>query len=88
MLEIISAFEDANNVSVKYKFAFKKRWRCRKNILQSNKIKNKLGWKPKRTLQESLRTTAWEWQKEDYEDISYRRRRFFRKSFMQEASKR
>ena len=62
VLEIISAFEDANNVSVKYKFASRRDGDVEKIFCNPNKIKNKLGWKPKRTLQESLRT-AWEWQK-------------------------
>tara|TARA_B100001758_G_C18334980_1_gene571045 strand:+ start:288 stop:1292 length:1005 start_codon:yes stop_codon:yes gene_type:complete len=62
VLDIISSFEKANNVSVNYVFGPRRKGDIEKIYSDGSLIKNILGWKANRTTKEAL-ISAWNWQK-------------------------
>ncbi|AZA76068.1 UDP-glucose 4-epimerase GalE [Chryseobacterium sp. G0186] len=62
VLEVVKAFESANNVDVPYEVCTRREGDITIAYANPGKAENELGWKSETTLEESLRTT-WEWQK-------------------------
>ncbi|SDE47229.1 UDP-glucose 4-epimerase GalE [Riemerella columbipharyngis] len=62
VLEVVHAFEKANNVKVPYKICGRREGDITIAYADVSKVERELGWKSKTTLEEALRTT-WEWQK-------------------------
>ena len=61
VLEIVHAFEEANNLKVAYEFGARREGDLPEFWADSNKAKNVLGWNAKRTLVDMCRDT-WNWQ--------------------------
>ena len=61
VLEIVNAFEDANNLKVDYEIGPRKKGDVEKIYSNVDKINNVLGWKANRTIKEAL-ISAWNWQ--------------------------
>ncbi|PWN66258.1 UDP-glucose 4-epimerase GalE [Chryseobacterium oncorhynchi] len=62
VLEIVKAFETANNVEVPYQICPRREGDITIAYANPAKAENELGWKAETSLEESLKTT-WEWQK-------------------------
>jgi len=62
VLEVVSAFEKANNVNVPFEFAPRRKGDIVSAWANPNLAKEKLNWEANTPLDESLRT-CWEWQK-------------------------
>ena len=61
VLDIISIFEQANNLKINYVIGPRRVGDIDKIYSDGGKIKNVIGWKPLRTAEDSL-ISAWEWQ--------------------------
>src|SRR5690606_9505149 len=62
VLEMIEAFENANNLKINYNILPRRAGDIQEAYADFSQAKNKLNWKPTTSLQESMRT-AWEFQK-------------------------
>ncbi|HCM33314.1 MULTISPECIES: UDP-glucose 4-epimerase GalE [Chryseobacterium] len=62
VLEVVKAFETANNVEVPYQICARREGDITIAYANPAKAENELGWKAETSLEESLKTT-WEWQK-------------------------
>lgn len=62
VLEVVKAFEVANNVSVPYEIKDRRAGDITIAYANADKAEKELGWKAETSLEEALRTT-WEWQK-------------------------
>ena len=62
VLEMIEAFENANNLKINYNILPRRAGDIQEAYADFSQAKNKLNWKPTTPLQESMRT-AWEFQK-------------------------
>ncbi|MEI7489520.1 MAG: UDP-glucose 4-epimerase GalE [Chryseobacterium sp.] len=62
VLEVVKAFETANNVEVPYKICDRREGDITIAYANANKAEKELNWKSETSLEEALRTT-WEWQK-------------------------
>ena len=62
VLEVVKAFEIANNVSVPYEIKDRRAGDITIAYANADKAEKELGWKAETSLEEALRTT-WEWQK-------------------------
>ncbi|WP_284461909.1 UDP-glucose 4-epimerase GalE [Chryseobacterium sp.] len=62
VLEVVKAFEIANNVEVPYQICARREGDITIAYANPGKAEKELGWKSETSLEESLRTT-WEWQK-------------------------
>lgn len=62
VLEVVKAFEVANNVSVPYDIKDRRAGDITIAYANADKAERELGWKAETSLEEALRTT-WEWQK-------------------------
>ena len=62
VLEVVKAFEAANNVDVPYQICDRREGDITIAYANADKAENELNWKSNTTLEEALRTT-WEWQK-------------------------
>lgn len=62
VLEVVEAFETANNVKVPYQICDRREGDIVRAYANADKAEQELGWKSETTLQEALRT-VWEWQK-------------------------
>jgi len=62
VLEVVKAFETANNVEVPYKICDRREGDITIAYANPNKAEQELNWKSETSLEEALRTT-WEWQK-------------------------
>ncbi len=62
VLEIINAFEHANNLKLNYKITTRREGDVTAAYADTNKVVNELNWKTEKTLEEALKS-AWEWQK-------------------------
>jgi len=62
VLEVVKAFEIANNVSVPYEIKDRRAGDITIAYANVDKAEKELGWKAETSLEEALRTT-WEWQK-------------------------
>lgn len=62
VLEMINAFEKANNLKINYQILPRRAGDIQEAYADFSLAENKLGWKPNITLQESMKT-AWEFQK-------------------------
>lgn len=62
VLEVVKAFETANNVEVPYQICARREGDITIAYANPGKAEKELGWKSETSLEESLRTT-WEWQK-------------------------
>ena len=62
VLEVIHAFENANNVKLNYKIVGRRAGDITAAYADNTKAEKELGWKPETELEHSLKT-AWEWQK-------------------------
>lgn len=62
VLEVVEAFEKANNVKVPYQICERRAGDITIAYANAEKAERELGWKAETSLEESLRTT-WEWQK-------------------------
>lgn len=62
VLEVVYAFESANNLKLNYKIVGRRAGDITAAYADNTKAEQELGWTPKTSLAESLRT-AWEWQK-------------------------
>lgn len=61
VLEVVEAFESANNVEVPYKICERRAGDITVAFANADKAERELGWKAETTLEEALRTT-WQWQ--------------------------
>ena len=62
VLEVVQAFEKANNVVVPYQICDRRAGDITIAFANADKAEKELGWKAETSLEEALRTT-WEWQK-------------------------
>jgi UDP-glucose 4-epimerase len=62
VLEIVKTFEKVNHLKLNYKTVGRRAGDIVEAFADNTKAEKELGWKPKTTLEESMRT-AWEWQK-------------------------
>ncbi|WP_295230857.1 UDP-glucose 4-epimerase GalE [uncultured Chryseobacterium sp.] len=62
VLEVVEAFETANNVKVPYQICDRREGDIVRAYANADKAAQELGWKSETTLEEALRT-VWEWQK-------------------------
>ncbi len=62
VLEVVTAFENANDVKVPYKICPRRAGDITIAYANADKAEKELGWKASTTLDEALRTT-WQWQK-------------------------
>ncbi len=62
VLEVVQAYEKANNVSVPYKICDRRQGDITIAYANADRAEQQLGWKADTTLEEALRTT-WKWQK-------------------------
>lgn len=62
VLEVVQAYEKANNVSVPYKICDRRPGDITIAYANADRAEQQLGWKADTTLEEALRTT-WNWQK-------------------------
>ncbi|MET3538339.1 UDP-glucose 4-epimerase GalE [Chryseobacterium limigenitum] len=62
VLEVVKAFETANNVAVPYKICDRREGDITIAYANAGKAEKELNWKSETSLEEALRTT-WEWQK-------------------------
>lgn len=62
VLEVVEAFESANNVKVPYQICDRRAGDITIAYANADKAERELGWKAETSLEEALRTT-WEWQK-------------------------
>lgn len=62
VLEIVKAFERINNIKLNYKFVKRRPGDVEKIFSDSSKALNKLGWSPKRNI-EDIVSSAWKWNK-------------------------
>ena len=63
VLEVIKAFEKTTGESVPYKFSKPRTGDTTSAYADVRKIKNKMGWKAKYSLEAALQS-AWNWEKE------------------------
>lgn len=61
VLEMIHAFEKANNIPLKYRFGPRRKGDAIAVYSDISKAEKLLGWKPKRTMEEVMRS-AWQWE--------------------------
>jgi len=61
-LEVVHAFENANNVEVPYQICDRRAGDITIAYANADKAEKELSWKADTSLEEALRTT-WEWQK-------------------------
>lgn len=62
VLEVIEAFEKANDVKVPYQISERRAGDITIAYANADKAEKELGWKADTSLEEALRTT-WQWQK-------------------------
>ncbi|SFM73905.1 UDP-glucose 4-epimerase [Algoriella xinjiangensis] len=62
VLEVVNAFENANYLKLNYQIKERRAGDIIEAYADNSFAENELGWQPKTTLAESMRT-AWEWQK-------------------------
>ncbi len=62
VLEIIKSFERVNNIRLNYKFVNRRPGDVEKIYSDSSKALNKLGWSPKRNIEDMV-SSAWKWSK-------------------------
>ena len=62
VLEVVHAFEEANDVKLKYEIKERRAGDIIEAYANNSLAEKELGWKPETKLSESMRT-AWEWQK-------------------------
>jgi UDP-glucose 4-epimerase len=62
VLEVVQAFEKANNVVVPYQICDRRAGDITIAFANADKAEKELGWKAETSLEEALRTT-WQWQK-------------------------
>jgi UDP-glucose 4-epimerase len=62
VMEVIKAFETANNVEVPYQICERREGDITVAYANADKAERELGWKSETSLEESLKT-VWEWQK-------------------------
>ena len=62
VLEVVHAFEDANDLKLKYEIKERRAGDIIEAYANNSLAEKELGWKPETKLSESMRT-AWEWQK-------------------------
>ncbi|MDR7693786.1 UDP-glucose 4-epimerase GalE [Riemerella anatipestifer] len=62
VLEVVKAFENANQVEVPYQICSRREGDITIAYANADKAERELGWKAETSLEEALRTT-WEWQK-------------------------
>ena len=62
VLEVVNAFENANDLKLNYQIKERRAGDIIEAYADNSFAENELGWQPKTTLAESMRT-AWEWQK-------------------------
>ena len=62
VLEVVQAFEKANNVAVPYQICDRRAGDITIAFANADKAEKELGWKAETSLEEALRTT-WQWQK-------------------------
>ncbi len=62
VLEVVQAFEKVNNLKLNYKLVDRREGDIIEAFADNSLAEKELGWKPKTSLDESMRT-AWEWQK-------------------------
>ena len=62
VLEIVNAFEKANNIKIKYEFGARRAGDLPEFWADSEKAKTQLGWTAKKTLEDMCRD-SWNWQK-------------------------
>ncbi len=62
VLEVVKAFEKANNVEVPYQICARREGDITIAYANPEKAEKELNWKSETSLEESLRT-VWEWQK-------------------------
>ena len=62
VLEVVEAFESANNVAVPYQICERRAGDITIAYANADKAERELGWKADTTLEQALKTT-WEWQK-------------------------
>lgn len=61
VLEVVDAFEKANNLQLNYKIVGRRPGDITAAYADNTKAETELGWTPKTSLEEALKT-AWEWQ--------------------------
>jgi len=61
VLEVVNAFQDANNIKVNYQIQGRREGDIVEAYANNTLAKTELGWEPKVTLQESLRN-SWKWE--------------------------
>ena len=61
VLEILQGFEKINEIKVNYKIGARRSGDVEKIYSSTQKISEVLGWRPQRSIEDSL-TTAWKWQ--------------------------
>jgi UDP-glucose 4-epimerase len=64
VLEVIKAFEKANNIKIKYKFDKRRQGDITAAYADTNLANNELGWKTKHSLKDALKD-AWKWQQKN-----------------------
>ena len=64
VLEIVRAFEEANDVKVAYEFGDRRAGDIAENWADADKAKEKLGWVAERNLVQMCKDT-WNWQKKN-----------------------
>lgn len=62
VLEVVNAFKNANDLKLNYQIKERRAGDIIEAYADNSFAENELGWQPKTTLAESMRT-AWEWQK-------------------------
>ena len=62
VLELVKAFEKANNIKLNYKFAPRRDGDVPEIWADPTLANNELGWKAERTTEETLKS-AWAWEK-------------------------
>ena len=62
VLEMIKAFEETNNIKIKYEFAPRREGDISSFWADAQKAKDELGWETKRDLRQMMKDT-WNWQK-------------------------
>ena len=61
VLDVITSFEQVNDVKVNYVIGARRKGDIEQIYSNGNLIKNVLGWKPIKSIQEAL-ISAWKWQ--------------------------
>ena len=62
VLDLIKTFEKTNNLKINYSIGPRRSGDIEQIYANGNLVKNKLGWEPKESLEQAMRS-AWEWEK-------------------------